>query len=357
MARISEMHYSNAYAKKSGVSEFLEVSLDPSEDPGDFTVSFYNHNGTSVMEVDLDHEDVRVSYDPDSGENVYVISQDAFGIQLTDPDGGGKYNSEAFALTDTSSGDVIDFYDIGGGTKNIEAVEGAAAGAVSTNIPLPTSANASTYSIQFNQPDPTTPVFMAVNAGDSGVCFTPGTMIDMEFGARAVEDLVPGDRIWTRDAGIQTLRWVSARTVPAAGVLTPVRIPEGMFGLTQPLLVSPQHRMLLTGWQAELLTGRDEVLVAARHLVDGDRVVRWPGGMVRYIHLLFDTHQLVCANGAWSESFHPGQQALDTLDPAARAELSRLFPGLVADAASYGHSTRMTLRAHEAQLLRQDGAV
>lgn len=351
MARISELHYSNAYAASSGVPEFLEVSLAPTEDPADFTVGFYNADGSLILEVPLDDPGVTVTFDPASNENVYVISSTVFGVLLTDPDGAGANNAEAFALTNTDTGTVIDFYDIGGGTQNIQAVGGAADGAVSTNVSVPTAPNDATYSIQFNQPDPTTPVAVPVNPGDSGVCFTPGTLIETADGPHPVETLREGDLILTRDHGFQPLRWVARRTVPAAGVLAPILIPAGRFGLSRDLRVSPQHRVLVTGWQAELLTGEPEVLVPARHLLDGDRVRRCVGGTVTYIHLLFDSHQLVLTQGLWTESFHPGEQGLDTMTEAAREELIAIFPELATLTDAYGPAVRPSLRAHEARLL------
>ena len=78
MARISEMHYSNAYARSSGVDEFLEVALSPSEDASDFSVSFYNADGSLYLTVPLDDPGVQVSYDADADENVFVISSSVF---------------------------------------------------------------------------------------------------------------------------------------------------------------------------------------------------------------------------------------------------------------------------------------
>ncbi|MEO0677922.1 MAG: type I secretion protein, partial [Pseudomonadota bacterium] len=130
MARISELHYSNAFARESGVEEFLEVALTPGDDPGDFTVSFYNADGSVGIEIPLDHPDVQFSIDAENGEYIYVVSAEDFPIQLTDPDGSSSNNYEAFSLTDTSgpTPDVLDFYDIGGGTQNILATDGLAAG-------------------------------------------------------------------------------------------------------------------------------------------------------------------------------------------------------------------------------------
>ena len=46
-------------------------------------------------------------------------------------------------------------------------------------------------------------------------CFTLGTAIATFEGERAVEDLAPGDRVVTRDHGVQEVRWVGRRTIGA----------------------------------------------------------------------------------------------------------------------------------------------
>jgi len=58
--------------------------------------------------------------------------------------------------------------------------------------------------------------------------------------------------------------------VPGRGRLAPVRLRPGVLtGLERDLVVSPQHRVMFNGYRAELLFGEREVLVPARHLVDG----------------------------------------------------------------------------------------
>ena len=47
-------------------------------------------------------------------------------------------------------------------------------------------------------------------------CFTPGTLIATAKGERRVEDLVEGDRVITRDNGIQTIRWAGSREMTGA---------------------------------------------------------------------------------------------------------------------------------------------
>lgn len=357
MARISELHYSNAYARTSGVSEFLEVALGPQDDPADFTVSFYQDDGTVGFELTLDDPNIQVSVDPENGEVVYVISADDFPILLTDPDGGGGSNYEAYALTNTgaSPAEVLDFYDIGGGTQNILAQDGAAAGAVSENLPVLVGPNSTTTTLQFNQPNPDVLSYGTVGNGDTGpACFVAGTPIDTPDGPRAVEDLQPGDLVLTRDHGAQPLRWIGQQTVRGQGPFAPICISAGMLGAERDICVSPQHRVLVTGWRAEILFGADEILVAAKSLINDGTVRRAPCPRVRYVHLLFDRHEIVTSAGLPSESFFPGETALDALEDAVRAELCGLFPELRVASARYGGFARPVHKGPELRLLTQD---
>ncbi len=353
MARISELHYSNAYAATSGVNEFLEVALRPDEIPADFTVSFYQANGQVGIEIPLDHPSVQMSVDADNNELVFVISADDFPILLTDPNGGGPTNYEAYALTNTNTGQVIDFYDIGGGTTNIVAQSGLAAGQTSVNLPVLVGPNQTTTTLQFNQPDPDTLTYGSVAPGDSGAaCFTAGTMVETPDGRRAVENLRPGDLVHTIDDGPLPVRWVGGRTVSGRGRFAPIRIHAGTLGAEVEILVSPQHRILITGWQAELLFGEDEVLVPAISLVNGTTVTQDPCDIVRYIHLLFDRHQLVTTSGLISESFFPGQEGLAGLGSDTQDELLALFPQLRNHPEAYGLAARPVRQDRTTALLR-----
>lgn len=158
-------------------------------------------------------------------------------------------------------------------------------------------------------------------------CFTPGTAILTPGGEIAVEKLKVGDYVITKDDGARPVRWIGKRRVDGTGDFAPVRFATGAIGNTQPLLVSPQHRILVSGWQAQMACGVDEVLVAAKHLVDGRRITRAPQVSIEYIHLLFDRHQIITSAGAETESFFPGDTILSG-DRAIRAELCALFPVL-----------------------------
>ena len=126
------------------------------------------------------------------------------------------------------------------------------------------------------------------------MCFTPGTCIATPKGARDIASLKIGDFVVTRDHGLQPIRWIQSRTVPALDRFAPIRIRPGVvIGQQSDLLVSPQHQMLFQGYRAELLFGESEVFVAAKHLVDGRLVTQEKGGYVTYIHMMFDEHEVV----------------------------------------------------------------
>ncbi|NDW44131.1 Hint domain-containing protein [Ruegeria sp. PrR005] len=182
-------------------------------------------------------------------------------------------------------------------------------------------------------------------------CFTLGTLIDTARGPRMIDDLVPGDLIRTLDHGPQPLRWIGRTTVRATGAFAPVLIRAGALDNRRDLMVSPQHRMLIEGWRAELFTGHHQALVAAKHLVDARDILFAPGGEVTYVHMLFDRHEIVWAEGCATESFHPGQTGWNALETEARHEILTLFPELARlGLNSYGPLVRPAIRQHEAML-------
>lgn len=184
------------------------------------------------------------------------------------------------------------------------------------------------------------------------ICFTPGTRILTPRGERRIEDLRAGDKVITRDSGPQTIRWIGHRTVEGRDKFAPIAINSNvMEGARRPLLVSPQHRILFTGYRAQLLFGESEVLVAAKHLVDGSDVRVLEREKVTYFHMMLDRHEVVYAEGAATESFHAGDVGLGALSDQSRDDMFRVFPDLRSNVWSYGPTARPCLKKHEAQLL------
>ncbi|WP_306154224.1 choice-of-anchor L domain-containing protein [Roseovarius sp. MMSF_3281] len=188
------------------------------------------------------------------------------------------------------------------------------------------------------------------------ICFTPGTRILTAHGERAIEDLREGNMVVTRDHGLRPIRWIGKRTVPGMGRFAPVRVGvNALEGAREGLLVSPQHRILFTGYRAELLFGEPEVLVPAKHLIDGRDVVQKDVDEVTYIHLMFDRHEVIYAEGIATESFHAGDAGLGAVDEAAREELFEIFPELRSAPYRHGKTVRTCLKAHEAKLIKGMG--
>ena len=183
-------------------------------------------------------------------------------------------------------------------------------------------------------------------------CFVQGTEIETANGPVAVEELKEGDQIRTADRGFQPLRWVGSRKVPAQGAFAPIKICKGALGNSVDLWVSPQHRILLSGWRAELFFGQAEVLATAKNLVNGDTILCETGGDVEYFHIMFDQHELVYSAGIETESFNPGQLGWSALTQKSREEILTLFPELrMVGVEAYGGSVRPAIKAHEAQML------
>ena len=168
-------------------------------------------------------------------------------------------------------------------------------------------------------------------------CFTAGVRLATAKGQRPVEKLSVGDLVQTADNGLQPVRWIGSRTLDAVDLaaspnLRPIRIRKGALGDRLPkrdLLVSPQHRMMVRSAIAQKLFGADEVLVAAKHLLSLEGVeVALDVAEITYVHVLFDRHEVVYAEGAQSESLYTGEQALRAVGAAARAEIFALFPEL-----------------------------
>ena len=191
-------------------------------------------------------------------------------------------------------------------------------------------------------------------------CFTPGTAIATPKGERLVEELRIGDRIITRDNGIQEIRWVGRKDVSGKALLAtphlkPIMIRAGSLGNGLPerdMLVSPNHRILVSNDRTQLYFEESEVLAAAKHLVGSEGIYELDVMQTSYIHFMFDRHEVVLSNGAWTESFQPGDQSLKGIGNAQRNEIYELFPDLATSAGIEGYqSARKTLKKHEARLL------
>ncbi|NUH65460.1 Hint domain-containing protein [Sulfitobacter sp. S0837] len=191
-------------------------------------------------------------------------------------------------------------------------------------------------------------------------CFTPGTKIATPKGEVRVEDLQVGDRVITRDNGIQTIRWAGAREMTGAEFemaahLKPVLIRKGALGNDLPerdMMVSPNHRVLVANDKTALYFEEREVLVAAKHLTGMDGIDVVDVSNTTYIHVMFDRHEVILSDGTWTESFQPGDMSLAGIGEEQRNEILELFPELATQDGINGYTAaRRSLKKHEASLL------
>ncbi|MEO0750577.1 MAG: Hint domain-containing protein [Pseudomonadota bacterium] len=191
-------------------------------------------------------------------------------------------------------------------------------------------------------------------------CFTPGTVIATPSGEKPVEDLDVGDRVLTRDNGLQEIRWIGSSRLTAQDLksspdLRPVLIRSGALehGLPEAdILVSPWHNVLIQSASTHAFFDENEVLAAAADLTGIDGVDVAEVAEVTYIHFMFDRHEVVLSNGFWSESLRPDDAVMASMGQSQRQEIFSLFPELrdVEGRKAY-QSARRALTRNECRLL------
>lgn len=207
--------------------------------------------------------------------------------------------------------------------------------------------------IQFTVPAGVTAIRITISGGVSNtlsrdavvddvylgvVCFAAGTMIATPDGPCAVETLAEGSLVTTLTHGDQPIRWIGHRHLSPAELaanpnLRPIRIRRGALGPGIPardIVVSPQHRMLVSSAIVHQMYGANAVLIAARKLLplQGVEVIA-DHAPVDYWHFLCDRHEIVTAEGAAAETLYLGSQALQNMTDEARHEIHALFPELL----------------------------
>ncbi|WP_099826828.1 Hint domain-containing protein [Oceaniglobus indicus] len=128
---------------------------------------------------------------------------------------------------------------------------------------------------------------------------TAGTRVATSIGWRPVEAVIPGDRVLTFDCGLREVVSVERCTVfePCPKKLWPLRVPAGVLGNTEAMIVLAEQPVLLEADCAEDLFGDPFVLVPAMAL-EGHRGIERvaPGEIDSVIALHFAADQVVFVN-------------------------------------------------------------
>lgn len=164
---------------------------------------------------------------------------------------------------------------------------------------------------------------LAVSDRPKPVGLAPGFLADTpiltESGYRPAADLRKGELVVTARRGLQPVRLIRRRELPCLGFLAPLRLRAPFFGLQRDIEIAPNHRILISGTDAEYLFGTDSVLVEARHLapITTPPVRRGPP-MRHFVQIVLDRSDCVRAAGAWGEVAaitDPGAQPEAALRP------------------------------------------
>lgn len=158
------------------------------------------------------------------------------------------------------------------------------------------------------------------------------------LGPRRIEMLHPGDMVVTRNNGLQPVRLIWSRTVTAAQMqddptLAPIRLKPRAVGPMMPsrdLRMAAGHRALIPGYRLVGVADDRPCLMRLEGLaMASDAAVKDFGAeTVTYYNLVFDSHEVICAEGLPVESYRPSPGALVHMDVATREALLALFPDL-----------------------------
>jgi probable HAF family extracellular repeat protein len=141
---------------------------------------------------------------------------------------------------------------------------------------------------------------------DTVPCYCRGTLIETEHGDTPVENLRIGDKVITLSGEARTIKWIGRRSYGGRFVMgrtdiLPICIKAGALNDNVPkrdLWISPHHAMYFRSEH------RDGMLIEAKDLINGVSIVQMRRvDKVEYFHIELETHDVIVAEGALSETF------------------------------------------------------
>ena len=301
---------------QSNNGDFLEVAVARDYDVSDLVVTLYDDQGLVIGTYSL----VGLTPTLIGGKDVYVIDS------ATLPD---LQSGDGVSISE--NGTVYSFLSFNAGTPALFAQNGPAAGMTATDIPQ-TTGNESAVSFDGTTYTPATP-----NPGFIP-CLTLGTYIQTADGHVKVENLQRGMPVMATSGECKNVLAVFSRRVTQSELtqspnLYPVRITAGALGKGLPkvdLLVSRQHRMLVSSPIVKRMFGVPEALIAAIKLAELPGVfVDTSVTEVTYFHLVFENHEVIFAEGAPTESLLLGDEAVKALPQPVLDEIEAIFGELL----------------------------
>ena len=189
---------------------------------------------------------------------------------------------------------------------------------------LEVTENGVTYDLQLNPKQDFAGEFFHLHADPGGgtdivenrtPCYCLGTLIEVQRGRKRVENLRIGDHVMTKSGVTRPIKWIgrrgfTGRFVAGRKDILPICIKAGALEENVPrrdLWISPHHAMYFEGnsfeGQSGAVANHGGVLIEAKDLVNGHSVVQAESvDRIEYFHIELDTHDVIVAEGALSES-------------------------------------------------------
>jgi len=163
-----------------------------------------------------------------------------------------------------------------------------------------------------------------VRNGGGHKCFLLGTSIMSPAGAVRIENLRIGDLVNTVRGEAIAVKWIGRHTYRRNGStwnksVVPIRVARFALDRHTPnkdLYLSPGHALLIDG-----------MLIRAKDLVNGTSIAPVPPAdldTIEYFHIVFDTHEVIFAEGAPVESCLLEADSYEEFTNFA--EFARLYP-------------------------------
>lgn len=178
------------------------------------------------------------------------------------------------------------------------------------------------------------------NSQSTITCFTSGTEILTKNGPISIDELSLGDKVSVLSSAQKEILWMKRRTISRKELyhnpnLRPVHITAGALGQGLPhkdLILSQQHRIMVSSKIAQRMFGNQDVLIPAKKLTDLPGIyIDNSCEEITYVHFALDEHSIVFAQGAPTESLYLGAEALDSFTQTQREELQQIFPNINID--------------------------
>jgi RHS repeat-associated protein len=252
------------------------------------------HNGNAYT---LDLGDIAQG----SGPDVITLAVDNAAAGLADELSGTFKIAGDSAFTNSGFNAFSDLLAGDANTTQSVSLNTDTAGVFTEIITLdPTDSNASGYSASLSAMSLT-----ISGTVTSPACYCAGTLIATLSGERSVEELSIGDVVMTKSGAARPIKWIGRRSycgrfIKGRKDILPVYFKKDSLGESVPkrdLWISPNHAMFF-----ENASGG--ILIEAKDLVNGVSIVQACAvERIDYFHIELETHDVIIAEGAPSETF------------------------------------------------------